>query len=435
MKWLIAAILLLFVALALNLMLLVYAMYAMIGIILVSQWVTSRWAQAMNAERTCDIEMAEIGDVVPVMVKLEHAGRFPIAWLLVEDMLEQKSLSFQPPSLDVKGKRLEVMKLSPGDKKQLFYQLKCNRRGYYQVGPLVLETGDMFGLNRRYRVLTEPIFLLVLPKVIAVGSYDIASRRPIGEVVMTHRLFEDPTRIAGVRKYQQGDPLARVHWRATARTGKLQSKIYEPSTLAGATVVLDFHKESFDHKHEPVRSELAVTAAASIANALQEMGQQVGLVSNGRDAVDRIREEGWKGDQRTRDEAKKSATRMAESDRLRPVIVPTRKSPEQMVYISKALARLEKTDGLKLSQLVIEAAADIPRDASVIVIVSTINMENAVALGALARQGYSVEAVVNCHSEEEFVTVSGPLLAEGIMTRHLRDEAAISGICEKQMLS
>ena len=435
MKWLIAAILLLFVALALNLMLLVYAMYAMIGIILVSQWVTSRWAQAMNAERTCDIEMAEIGDVVPVMVKLEHAGRFPIAWLLVEDMLEQKSLSFQPPSLDVKGKRLEVMKLSPGDKKQLFYQLKCNRRGYYQVGPLVLETGDMFGLNRRYRVLTEPIFLLVLPKVIAVGSYDIASRRPIGEVVMTHRLFEDPTRIAGVRKYQQGDPLARVHWRATARTGKLQSKIYEPSTLADATVVLDFHKESFDHKHEPVRSELAVTAAASIANALQEMGQQVGLVSNGRDAVDRIREEGWKGDQRTREEAKKSAIRMAESDRLRPVIVPTRKSPEQMVYISKALARLEKTDGLKLSQLVIEAAADIPRDASVIVIVSTINMENAVALGALARQGYSVEAVVNCHSQEEFVTVSGPLLAEGIMTRHLRDEAAISGICEKQMLS
>ena len=435
MKWLIAAILLLFVALALNLMLLVYAMYAMIGIILVSQWVTSRWAQAMNAERTCDIEMAEIGDVVPVMVKLEHAGRFPIAWLLVEDMLEQKSLSFQPPSLDVKGKRLEVMKLNPGDKKQLFYQLQCNRRGYYQVGPLVLETGDMFGLNRRYRVLTEPIFLLVLPKVIAVGSYDIASRRPIGEVVMTHRLFEDPTRIAGVRKYQQGDPLARVHWRATARTGKLQSKIYEPSTLAGATVVLDFHKESFDHKHEPVRSELAVTAAASIANALQEMGQQVGLVSNGRDAVDRIREEGWKGDQRTREEAKKSAIRMAESDRLRPVIVPTRKSPEQMVYISKALARLEKTDGLKLSQLVIEAAADIPRDASVIVIVSTINMENAVALGALARQGYSVEAVVNCHSQEEFVTVSGPLLAEGIMTRHLRDEAAISGICEKHMLS
>ena len=49
-----------------------------------------------------------------------------------------------------------------------------------------------------------------------------------------------------------------------------------------------------------MRSELAVTAAASIANAMVEMGQQVGLVSNGRDAVDRIAQAGWTGDERTR---------------------------------------------------------------------------------------------------------------------------------------
>jgi len=43
------------------------------------------------------------------------------------------------------------------------YQLKCNRRGYHQIGPLVVETGDLFGLHRRYRVLTSPHFLLVYP--------------------------------------------------------------------------------------------------------------------------------------------------------------------------------------------------------------------------------------------------------------------------------
>lgn len=434
MKWIIAAILLLFVAMALNLTLLVYAMYAIIGILFISLWVTSRWTQAIDAERICDRTDAEIGQFVSIVVKLKHVGRYPITWVLVEDLIEQKSLAFKPPSLGLKGRRLEVMQLKPGEKHQLIYQLECNRRGYYQIGPLVVETGDMFGLNRRYRVLTEPVFLLVYPKIISIASYDIASRRPIGEVVMTHRLFEDPTRIAGVRKYQDGDPLARVHWRATARTGKLQSKIYEPSTLAGATLVVDFHQDSYVPANEPVRSELAVTAAASIANALQEMGQQVGLVSNGRDAADRVREEGWTGDRRTREEARQSAQAMGESDRLRPVIVPTRKSPEQMVHISKALARLEKTDGMRLSELVIEAASQIPRDASVIVIVPSITMENAVALGGLSRQGYSVEVVVNCFSEEEFAVVSGPLLAEGITTRHLRDESSVAGICEKQIL-
>lgn len=434
MKWIFAAILLLVVALALNLTLLVYAMYAIIAILIISKWITGRWTESIEAERFCDIQMAKIGDNVPVMIKLKHVGKFPIAWVLVEDMIEQRSLVRNPPPLGLDGKRLEVMKLNPGENRQLLYQLQCNRRGYYQIGPLVLETGDMFGLNRRFRVLTEPVFLLVFPKIVPIQSYDIASRRPIGEVVMTHRLFEDPTRIAGVRKYQDGDPLARVHWRATARTGKLQSKIYEPSTLAGGTIVVDFHEDSFDPKHEPVRSELAVTCAVSVANALQEIGQQVGLVSNGRDAADRVREEGWTGDRRTREEAKQSAKQMDKSDRLRPVIVPTRKSPEQMIHISKALARLEKTDGMRLSELVIETASQIPRDATVIVIVPTITMENAVALGGLARQGYSVEVIVNCYSEEEFATVSGPLMGQGIATRHLRDEASVAQICEKQML-
>ena len=433
MKWIFGAIAMLVVAVTLNLTLLVYAMYAIIAILFISKWVTSQWTQAIEAERYCDIHTADIGDLVPVMIKLKHVGRIPITWVLVEDMIQTRSV-FKPPALAVKGRRLEVMKLQPGETSQLLYQLQCNRRGYYQIGPLILETGDMFGLNRRYRVLTEPIFLLVYPKIVSIAGYDIASRRPIGEVAMTSRLFEDPTRISGVRKYQQGDPLSRVHWRATARTGKLQSKTYEPSTLAGATIIVDFHAESFDASGEPVRSELAVTAAASIANSLQQMGQQVGLVSNGRDAADRIRTEGWTGDRRTREEAKQSARRMDESDRLRPVIVPTRKSPEQMVHVSKALARLEKTDGLKLSQLIVESASEIPRDATVIVIVSTINMENAIALGGLSRQGYSVEAIVNCFSEEEFATVSGPLLNEGITTRHLKDELSVSSICEKQIL-
>ena len=64
---------------------------------------------------------------------------------------------------------------------------------------MVLETGDLFGLHRRFRVVTDPVYILVYPKVVPLPGYDLASRRPIGEIRLTHRLFEDPTRIAGVR--------------------------------------------------------------------------------------------------------------------------------------------------------------------------------------------------------------------------------------------
>ena len=38
------------------------------------------------------------------------------------------------------------------------------------------------------------------------------------------------------------------------------------------------------------------------------MGQQIGLVTNGRDAADRIRQEGWDFDIRTRDAARQAAS-------------------------------------------------------------------------------------------------------------------------------
>ena len=134
----------------------------------------------------------------------------------------------------------------------LHYKVECLQRGYYQIGPLVLESGDLFGLHRRFRVDTEPHFLWSIRRSSPLEGYELASRRPIGEVLLTHRLYEDPTRIAGVRPYEAGDPLNRVHWRATARTGTLHSKVHEPSTLAGATMLLDFHSGRLSHARRAV---------------------------------------------------------------------------------------------------------------------------------------------------------------------------------------
>ncbi len=298
MSWYVAAALLLLIALALDLGLLAYAMYALFSLMLVSRYLTRVWADSLSGERECNRLTANIGDRVAVNITVQNRGALPIPWMLVEDLLPKHALMFDPPSLEVEGRRVLLASLRAGKRKNILYQLRCNRRGYYQLGPLVMETGDLFGLHRRYRVASKPSFLMVYPRVVALEGYELSSRRPIGEVRMSHRLFEDPTRNAGVRAYQAGDPLSRVHWAATARTGKLHSKVYEPSTVAGATIVLDFHRKTNPRRHEPMRSELAVTAAASLASAVYEMGQQVGLITNGRDAADRIRQEGWAYDLR-----------------------------------------------------------------------------------------------------------------------------------------
>ncbi len=82
------------------------------------------------------------------------------------------------------------------------------------------------------------------------------------------------------------------------------------------------------------------------------MGQQIGLVTNGRDAADRIRVEGWDFDPRTRSQARQAASMLEQNDRLQPVMVPTRRGVEQLRRILETLARVELTDGLRLSELI-----------------------------------------------------------------------------------
>jgi uncharacterized protein (DUF58 family) len=429
MKWFLGAVLLLIVALVFRVGLVAYAMYTLLGVMLLSRFLARTWSEHLTARRECNRLSANVGETVAVVITIENKGSLPVAWLLVEDLLPRHALIYEPPNLRVSGRRLQLAMFNRRGRKTIHYQLTCNRRGYYQVGPLVLETGDLFGLHRRYRVATEPHFLLVYPQVQPLEGFDIASRRPIGEVRMSYRLFEDPTRVAGVRRYEAGDPLNRIHWRATARTGVLHSKVYEPSTVAGATVLLDFHTSALDPRHEPYRSELAVSAAASLANAVFQMGQQVGLVTNGRDAADRIRQEGWDFDIRSRSAAQQAAGMLATSDRLRPLVVETRRGPEQLMRILETLARVEPTDGLNLAQLVTETASRLPRDATVVAILTGVTVETATALGSLRRRGFAVTAILNMFEEREFAEAAGKLLEERIDSRHLKDETAVGTIC------
>ncbi len=429
MKWLLAVIALLILVIALRLRLLVYTFYVLTALFLVSRWLARRWGESVAATRECNRDTANIGDSVAVVITLRNDSRLPVPWVLAEDLLPRGPIVQRPPRLQVSGRRIGVAMLSPGGQKSLYYQLHFAMRGYYQLGPTVLETGDLFGLHRRYTVNDRPHFVLVFPRVVPLLGYDIASKRPIGEVRFSYRLFEDPTRISGVRAYQDGDPLSRIHWRATARTGKLHSKTYEPSTIAGATLLLNFHRDGYLAGNEPLASELAVTTIASLANALFELGQQIGLVTNGRDAADRIRAEGWEHDYRTRGAALEAAAMVERNERLRPVVVETSRGAEQLTRILETLARLEITDGLSFHELVLESRSRLPRDATVLAVLSQVDAKTAAALGGLQRHGYAVAAVLVTLDENLHFDAAGRLLAEGILPRRVRTEEELSQLC------
>lgn len=440
MKWIFGTLALLVLGLVLKLSLLVYAMYVLLGILALSRFFSRTWTNELEASRFCGRDVLEIGGSADVSVEVINQGRLSVPWLIVEDSLPRDALVQVPRHLKADGPRLKLTRLAPGETTSLQYQVTFLMRGYYQIGPLLLETGDVFGLHRRFRVATEPHFAMVLPKVRPLEGYNLASRRPIGEIRVVHRLFEDPTRLAGIRPYQPGDPLNRIHWRATARTGQLHSRIYENSRVAGATFLLDFHGQSYRGPGAANSAELAIVTVASLANAVLLMGQQIGLVTNGRDAADRIREEGWGAEFTTRRDAHRRASEARANTRLQPVVVETRKGDASFRRILETLARLEHTDGLEFSEMLAEAAPEIPRDATVVAVLRRVTPATAASLGELFRRGFLVTViVVSVELEPPPDWAQAPdwaqmLLAQNIDFRVVNSEESVTNLCAEAIV-
>src|SRR5438046_3308252 len=112
MRWFLGAILLLVIGIAFQLGLLVYAMYVLLGVMLVSRYLAREWVENITAERECSRLTAQIGEKVAVIVTIKNAGKLPVPWLLLEDSLPKQALLQRPPRISLDGKRANILQLA-----------------------------------------------------------------------------------------------------------------------------------------------------------------------------------------------------------------------------------------------------------------------------------------------------------------------------------
>jgi uncharacterized protein (DUF58 family) len=152
----------------------------------------------------------------------------------------------------------------------------------YEIGPTRLRSGDLFGLFSEERVHDRLTPVVVYPRTIDIGDLGLPARRPFGERPRGLRVFEDPSRVAGVRDYRPGDSRRRIDWNATARLGKLQARVYDPSSSQHLLICLNTQTIVPAWKgHVPDVLERSITVAASIARDAYERRYSVGLIANG----------------------------------------------------------------------------------------------------------------------------------------------------------
>ena len=146
----------------------------------------------------------------PVEVQLRISTKRRLATVVLEEEL--------PAALGAPI-RLPVPVLPVGESLEHGYRFTARRRGVFQVGPLVAEWSDPFGLTRKRVVITPAETVIVHPNTESLHDR------------ITSREWEDPPirppqskpwpsgfEFYGMRDYVNGDDPRRIIWTASAKT-------------------------------------------------------------------------------------------------------------------------------------------------------------------------------------------------------------------------
>lgn len=334
-----------------------YLLYVLIGF-QVAAWLWVRTAvRRLNWRRELP-EAAFPGEAIPISLRVENRSLLPVPWLMLYESL--------PPTLHPPPGIRRVLALKPKTERNVTYTVQASRRGLYTIGPLRLQTGDVFGMREQPLAGGAVDTLTIFPEVVPLPELGLPAALPFGAQPFAQSLFSDPARPIGVRAYQPGDPPRQVDWKSSARVGTLQVRRHEPAIARTTLIALAFSRSEYSVRYVYDALERAIVAAASIAADLAARRQPVGLCTSGVDPL-----------------AQGPAAAIAPAY-----------GRGHIIELLKLLGRLDVAAEGDVDALLHTTAADLGWGATVVIIGVGIGVERLERLIALRRRGLQIALVL-----------------------------------------
>jgi uncharacterized protein (DUF58 family) len=165
--------------------------------------------------------------------------------------------------------------LVPGRASSAVFRHHDLPRGRHRIGPLHVDLVESYGVARRRVVADGAAEFVVVPEVVEVGLG--RESRALGDGSRRQREHslaggeDDPV----TREYRRGDPMRRVHWKATARHGELMVRQEEQHGLPSARVVIAVAAEGWSDSRPTVppssgfRSKSAAPTIPLVSDAFE----------------------------------------------------------------------------------------------------------------------------------------------------------------------
>jgi uncharacterized protein (DUF58 family) len=164
-------------------------------------------------------------------------------------------------------------------------EIRCQRRGRYNLGTLTARVTDPIGFFSMSRRFGKPQNVIVYPATLELPFFQVLPRQEPGSSPRRWLASETGPNASRVREYASGDSLRHIHWHSTAHTGNLMVKEFDPDrynyVFKNIWIVLDMHQAGRFGDGDETTEEYGITIAASLVKKYIEGGKRVGLIASG----------------------------------------------------------------------------------------------------------------------------------------------------------
>ncbi|SLM18674.1 hypothetical protein SPIRO4BDMA_50189 [uncultured spirochete] len=270
----------------------------------------------LDISLACDAQKLFAGETLSVRAQIANRKALPL-WLRLEIAAPVggagiESLAGADSELSGETGLLPFGEISGA------WQFRALRRGVYTLGPAFAQGGDLLGIYRCEKKLPDTWDIVIYPRRVALRQFDLPFRDYFG-IHPSKGIIEDPAWYEGTREYTGNRPARTIHWKASARLGKLQEKIFEPTSHQ--KIFFLFEGLGFRRAEDRMGFERALEVLGALANRFAESGASFGIAT---------------------DCAVKGF----------PAILPLGRGPEHLGMLLELLARCEFERGQSIAELI-----------------------------------------------------------------------------------
>lgn len=243
------------------------------------------WDKGLSASVHFSEAEVDEGQELAVHVAVENRKWLPLPTLKVKFEMDRELVCHERASTSLTDKQYlnEFFTVMPNERVTRIIDLTATKRGFYSIDEWNFVTTDILFKSLFTKSEKNHAWLYVYPAHSRyIGDSQVYCQMK-GELICNRMLWEDSMEFKGIRDYTQADPMHKINWKATAKTGGLKVNQFYDTISQRFTIFLNVSQTEILKYYDLIEESIRITR--NFLELLVSRGIPVRIISNGVDKL------------------------------------------------------------------------------------------------------------------------------------------------------